>query len=355
MVSVTDCSVVPSAQLRQAVNVIERLKKTICAVVDTDRRVLGTVSDGDVRRALLSGYDLNAPVVDVMNPRPLTAMVTHTPEYLRGLLRSSNLEAMPLVNSSQQYCGVVHRNDLAEGPPEIVPSCFSAAVIMAGGEGRRLRPLTEHTPKPMVDVGGVPLIERQIRTLASLGIPRVFVAINYLGHVIESHFGDGSRFDMAIEYLREEQKLGTGGALSLLPDDLGGDLLVINGDIVTLSDFNRLGQFHREQKAQITIGAIHYRVDIPFGVISTRDGRVESIREKPSQNFLCNAGIYAISSSVTRAIPAKSFLNMTDLVADFLSRQESVSVFPIYEFWSDVGTVRDLEVARRHLADMGNE
>ncbi len=353
MVPVTDaCAIGQDSVLRDAIRVIERERKSIAAVVDARQRVIGTVSDGDIRRALLGGHTVDSPVAVAMNTRPLTAPDTVATHQLLTLLMESRLEAIPVVGEGGVYRRVVHRDELSTAGTAVAECPFAAAVIMAGGEGRRLLPLTEATPKPMIDVGGAPLLERQILRLVQSGLRRIFLSINYLGHVIEGYFGDGARFGAHIEYLREPRKMGTGGALSLLPRPLGGDLLVVNGDIVTRSDFMRLGAFHREEQALVTVGAVHHHVEIPFGVIDADNNRVLGIREKPSQRMLCNAGIYALAERALDLVAADEFFNMTDLVERALGAGEKVNVFPIYEYWSDVGTPQDLEIARQHVASL---
>jgi dTDP-glucose pyrophosphorylase len=353
MVSVSDgCAIGRESVLRDAIGVIERERKSIAAIVDDAQRVIGTITDGDIRRALLAGHSVDSPVSVAMNTRPLTAPEAADPHQLLALLMETRLEAIPVVGPGDVYRRVVHRDSLAVNGEPAGDCPFAAAVIMAGGEGKRLMPLTQSTPKPMIDVGGAPLLERQIARLVQCGIQRIFLSINYLGHVIEEHFGDGGRFGARIEYLREPRKMGTAGALSLLPRPIGGDLLIINGDIVTRSDFLRLGTFHRDEQSLITMGAVHHHVEIPFGVIDADAHRVLGIREKPSQLLLCNAGIYAIAERALDRVAADEFLNMTDLVEIALRGQEKVCVFPIYEFWSDVGTPQDLETARRHVASM---
>jgi dTDP-glucose pyrophosphorylase len=346
------CAIGGDSVLRDAIGVIERERKSIAAIVDSAQRVIGTISDGDIRRALLAGHSVDSPVTVAMNTRPLTASAAADAHQLLTLLMETRLEAIPVVDEEGVYRRVVHRDSLVTGSGVAGECPFAAAVIMAGGEGKRLMPLTQSTPKPMIDVGGAPLLERQIARLVQCGIRRIFLSINYLGHVIEDHFGDGARFGARIEYLREPSKMGTAGALSLLPRPIGGHLLVINGDIVTRSDFLRLGGFHGDENSLITMGAVHHHVEIPFGVIDAEAHRVLGIREKPSQRLLCNAGIYAVAERALDRVAPGAFLNMTDLVEIALREGEKVCVFPIYEFWSDVGTPQDLETARRHVASM---
>lgn len=204
----------------------------------------------------------------------------------------------------------------------------------------------------MINIGGVPLLERQVRAMVACGLRRIFISTNYLGHVIEDHFGDGREFGADIHYLREATQLGTAGALSLLPRTPDGPVLVINGDVLTTSDFGKLLAFHVETGAEITVAAMIYRVDIPFGVLQVDGYRAVGIEEKPSQGFLCNAGIYVLGPEAMRAVPAGVRVDMTGVIETAIARDAAVSVFPVHEFWTDIGTPRDLEQA---LAEFGEE
>lgn len=350
MVPLETESVRLGAPLRAAVAVIERTRNTIAVVLDGDGRVAGSVSDGDVRRALLRGLTLDAPVQEAMNAAPLTADVNSADAFLLDLLQERGVEAVPLVDAYGRFRRVAHVSAVAQaagaaGAAETVG--FRTAVIMAGGEGRRLRPLTDTLPKPMVEVGGMPLLERLVRTLARGGIDRIWLSVNYLGHVIEDHFGDGNDFGVRIDYLREKQKLGTAGALSLLPTRPDSPMLVMNGDVFLRSDYRHLWTFHREHQPLATVAAVHYHVTIPYGVLRTKGTRVTALEEKPSQRFLCNAGIYALSPQAMALIPPDTFFDMPDLIARAMEAEGGVSVFPIHEYWTDIGTLADLHKARR--------
>jgi NDP-sugar pyrophosphorylase family protein len=221
---------------------------------------------------------------------------------------------------------------------------------MAGGEGSRLRPLTENLPKPMIEINGLPLLERQIRCLCSMDITQIYISINYLGEVIEDYFGNGRKFGVDIYYLHEKEKLGTAGALSLLPElDHLKPILVMNGDILTNSDFINLFNFHEDYQSDITVAATDYHIEIPYGVIQYSGVRITSIQEKPSQRFFCNAGIYVLSPQVIKKIPANKFFNMTDVIEQCLDDEGNVSVFPLHEYWTDIGTHKDLEDARNEF------
>lgn len=213
-------------------------------------------------------------------------------------------------------------------------------------------PLTKNIPKPMIEINGIPLLERQMESLKSIGVFNIYISINYLGNLIKDYFGDGKDYGVQIKYINETEKLGTAGALGLIPDlNYQDPILVINGDIVTTSDFSHLYQFHADHQADITVTAKDYRIEIPYGVIKYEGVKITSIEEKPSQRFFCNAGIYVLTPQIINDIKSQKFLNMTDVIEQCISDGGSVSVFPLHEYWSDIGTEADLENARNEFKD----
>jgi len=344
----TEARIGKTASIRDAIAAIERTRRFIAAVVDGENRLLGVVSDGDIRRAILQGHTVDSPVSGAMSADPIVASGNATNEELLHLMLTKGVAAVPVVDDAGRLIRIVQVTDFrGHEHPVTRAEGFWGAVIMAGGEGRRLRPLTADLPKPMVEVGGVPLLERQVCALVECGITKIFIATNYLGHLIEDHFGDGSEFGARIHYLREHVKLGTAGALSLLPENPAGPLLVLNGDVITNSNYGTLLAYHNEQKALITMAAIEYRVEIPFGVVQVRDMRAVALEEKPSQRFLCNAGIYALSPPVLELIPSGQPCDMTSVIERTIACGHNVSVFPIHEFWTDIGNPHDLEQAQK--------
>lgn len=337
----------PEAQLLDAVRAIEVSHRRMAVVVDMDQRIIGTLTDGDVRRCLLSSGSLQTPVIQAMNLSPLVAYEGSSAGHLIDLMRKRNVMAVPIVDERMRFLRLVHLIDL-ELPQDgnLTPTEFDFAVVMAGGEGLRLRPLTDNIPKPMVEIDGTPLLERQISRLVRAGLKRVYISVNYLSHVIESHFGDGANFGVEIRYLREKEKLGTAGALSLLPERPTKPILVMNGDILTTCDFGSLHAFHQSHNAQVTVAAVDYRVNVPYGVINTQGVFATELVEKPSQRFLCNAGIYVVSPLTLDLLQGNSKINMTDIIDTCLKRELPVAVFPVHEYWSDIGTPDDLEKAR---------
>ena len=342
----TEKSLDVSAPLVEAVRAIEVSRRRIAVVVSNDCLLMGTLTDGDVRRCLLAGGSLATPVSEAMSRNPLSAPSGSSESYLLDIMRRGNILAVPLIDASGRFDKLVHLTDLSPAEDARGVTNFDSAVIMAGGEGMRLRPITEHIPKSMVDIGGVPLLERQIQRLAKAGLKRVYLSVNYLSHIIEDYFGDGSSFGLDILYLREKKKLGTGGALSLLPVRPDSPILVMNGDILTTSDFASFYEFHHTHMAEVTVAAVNYRIQIPFGVIHNEGPYVTGLVEKPSQRFLCNAGVYVVSPPALDLVPHGKHFNMTDLIDACLLTSRQVAIFPVHEYWSDIGTSADLDRAR---------
>ena len=337
----------PEAKLIDAVRAIEASHRRIAVVVDADERLIGTLTDGDVRRCLMADGNLQTPVSQAMNSSPLVANEGSSAGHLIDLMRQRNVMAVPIVDKLMRFQRLVHLIDL-ELPHKgaLTPAEFDFAVVMAGGEGTRLRPLTATIPKPMIEIDGTPLLERQIERLVRSGLKRIYLSVNYLSHVIESHFGDGAAFGVEIHYLREQEKMGTAGALALLPKRPSGPILVMNGDILTTCDFGSLHAFHQTHDAQVTVAAVDYRVNVPYGVINTKGVFATGLVEKPSQRFLCNAGIYAVSPQALDLLQGNNRIDMTDIIGACLTRDIPVAVFPVHEYWSDIGTPDDLEKAR---------
>ena len=349
MVQVRENPLTQRATLIEAVKAIEISPRRMTVIVGPDGRLLGTLTDGDIRRHLLTGGLLEDLAIQAMNPNPITSPGVSTFVCMQDLMRKNNVIALPIVDENGVYLELLHLMDLISDSvtTEVPENTFDFAVIMAGGEGNRLRPLTERTPKPMIKIGDVPLLEHQIKSLSNIGIKRIYISVNYLGKVIEDYFGKGMNFGVEIKYLREESKLSTAGSLSLLPEIPVNSILVINGDIYTASDFRALYSFHKNGDALVTVGAVDYRIDIPYGVIKMNEGYLNGISEKPSQHYFCNAGIYAISPEALKLIINQTAFSMTDFINKCLSEGIKIGAFPIHEYWNDIGTSEDLEKARK--------
>lgn len=332
--------------IHQAIACIDQNGKGIVLITDEERLLLGTISDGDVRRAVLAGESLDMLVSDLLArkvsspyPEPVTAPVGTERADLLRLMQERVVRQVPLLDDNGRVVGLVTMDELL--PEQVLPL---QAVIMAGGFGTRLRPLTEDLPKPMLPVGDRPLMELIIEQLRQTGIRRVSITTHYLTDKIEEHFGDGHDFGVEINYVTEERPLGTAGALSLMdvPEE---PLLVINGDILTRVDFRAMLNYHRKYNADLTVGVRQYELDVPYGVVECEGPRVQHLREKPRHSFLVNAGIYLLEPAVHRYIPNGERFDMTDLIQRLLEEKRTVVGFPIVEYWLDIGQRADYEQA----------
>jgi len=337
----------PDASIRQVIECIDRNAKGIAMVVDEDRRLIGTVTDGDIRRAILAGMSLELEVSKLLErktsatyPRPFTAPVGTTDVQLLRMMNESALRHIPLMDEAGRVADVALLSDLVK---EYEPPL--TAVIMAGGYGTRLLPLTEELPKPMLPVGDRPLLELTIEQLRRSGIQRVNVATHYRRDVITQHFGDGREFGVEIQYVEEDQPLGTAGAISLL-EVSEEPLLVINGDILTRVDYRSMLDFHREHNAEMTVAVREQEFRVPFGVVETDGIVITSISEKPVVRHFINAGIYLLNPEVCRLIPNGQSYDMPDLIARLVAEGRRVVSFPVHEYWLDIGQMEDYQQAR---------
>lgn len=335
--------VAKGATVRDAMRQIDATSLQIALVVDEAGRLAGTVTDGDVRRAILRGAELGDPVASVMNARPMTAAEGSDLTELVTRMRTLKLRHLPVVNSAGELVGLETLEDLTSAPVR-----DNAVVLMAGGLGTRLLPLTATCPKPMLPVGDRPILEHTLVALAEQGFRSFFVAINYLGEMVESHFGDGSRWGVNITYLREEQRMGTAGALSLLPARPDKPFLVMNGDVLTKLNFNQLFDMHEESGASTTMCVRHYEYQVPFGVAEITEDELIGIQEKPLLRHFVSAGIYVVRPEALDHIPKGSFFDMPQLLNALIGERLRVKVFPITEYWLDVGRHDDMQ---RAIAD----
>lgn len=334
--------------VREAVLRIERGHQGIALVLDERGSLLGTITDGDVRRAMLAGISLDEPVSRVLArraeghyPAPVTAPIDAPRDQLLATMKDRVIRQLPLVDASGRVCDLVTLDELVPAPAPRKPE----AVIMAGGRGVRLRPLTIDTPKPMLPVGGRPLLERIIGQFREAGIADIKISTNYRAEQIEGHFGDGSGHDVRIRYLCEDQPLGTAGSLTLM-DEPSEPFFVMNGDILTTIDFDAMQRFHAEHDAAMTVAVREHVIEVPYGVLECEGVDIRSIREKPTHRSFVNAGIYLVSPALWREIPRGRPSNMTDLIERARENGHRVCAFPIREYWLDIGMMADYERAQ---------
>lgn len=332
----------------RAVAVLDSSRVKIVLIVNLSGQLVGSVTDGDVRRGFLAGRDLQTPVGEIMNTAPLSLSEGEAPAAVLPLMRERGIRFVPIVDRERRPIRIVTIEELLN------PQNVSATVVlMAGGLGTRLKPLTDQIPKPMLPVGGRPLLEITIDNLRQQGFRRFFIAVNYKADMIEAHFGDGSRFGVEIDYLRENEKLGTAGALRLLPEPPVGPLIVMNGDILTTLDARVLLSFHQTSGAPGTVCVREHSWRVPFGVIKLdAAGRCAGIEEKPLRRETISAGIYVLSPEALPQIPQAGVCDMPNLLELLGTRMAPVAVFPLREYWLDIGHLDDLRRAQDEIGSV---
>lgn len=334
----------PTAPISDAIRIIDASSMQICLVVDEGDRLLGTVTDGDIRRGILKSVPLSGPVTAIMNADPSTGRIGQSREALLGRMRERRIHQLPILDQDGKVFDLVILDDLirADRPDNWV-------VLMAGGLGTRLRPLTEDTPKPMLKVGSKPLLEIILDNLIKQGFHRFYVSVNYRGEMIKEHLGDGARLGIEVRYLDETKRLGTAGPLSLIPEIPAEALVVMNADLLTKVDLRQMLTFHREQQARATLAVRDYEFQVPYGVVTVEGNAVVSLDEKPIHHFFVNAGIYVLEPEVMAAIPADTFHDMPDVFKALMAQGRRTAAFPVREYWLDIGRMDDFTQANREF------
>jgi dTDP-glucose pyrophosphorylase len=333
--------ILESTPIRKAIKVIDEGALQIAIVVDEGERLMGTITDGDVRRGILKGVGLDEPASLIMNPTPTVAKVQQSRDEILELLRQKSLHQIPVLDQGGRVVGLeVIENLLC---PQ---SRDNLVVIMAGGLGSRLGTMTDDCPKPMLHVGGKPILETIIEKLREFGFQNFCLAVNYKAEMIKAHFGDGSKHGCNIEYLHEDVPLGTAGALSLLASRPTSPTLVINGDVLTKVDYNHLLSFHHEHNATATMCVREYDIQVPYGVVSVDGLRFVGIEEKPVHKFFINAGIYVLSPDAVAMLESGEHCDMPSLLNRVAQQEQETSVFPVREYWLDLGQIEDFNRAK---------
>lgn len=339
--------ILSKASIRDALQIMDKSALQIVFVVDKEKRLLGVVTDGDVRRSILRGEELSTPVEQIMNAHPITAQQGADRAELLRLMKAKTVRQIPLVDKEKHLVGLVQMEELLYRPQR-----ENAVVLMAGGLGTRLRPLTDKIPKPLLKVGAKPILETILESFLDAGFHRFYFAVNYKSQMIEDYFGDGSRFGAEIEYLHENKRMGTAGALYFLPEAPKEPILVMNGDLLTKVDFGELLDYHIEQGAAATMAVREYSYQVPYGVIDFDGERIEAIREKPSYSFFVNAGIYALSPEAVARVDKEEFFDMPQLFNALVEDGKKTTVYPVREYWLDIGRMDDFERAQEEYGEM---
>lgn len=336
-----------SALMKDAIKILNNESFRIVLVEDEDKKLIGTITDGDIRRGLLKHLPMNSQLSEFMSTEPTVAKVTDNHNQILLKMQELDLLQIPIVDDYGKVVGLETLQNLNEKKRYGNP-----VFLMAGGLGKRLRPLTKDIPKPMLNVGSQPILETILKQFIEAGFYNFYISINYKAEILQAHFKDGSDWKVSIKYINEDEPLGTAGALGLLPKDIPDlPIIVMNGDLLTKVDFQELLSFHIEQGLQATMCVRDYEFKVPYGVIHAEGHCITSIIEKPVHKFFINAGIYVLNPVVLNMINGKDYLDMPDLFSELINEGKQASIFPLYEYWLDIGKINQFNQAQIDLKD----
>ena len=328
-----------NTKIKKALKKISKSEFQMLLVVDKKNKLLGTITDGDIRRGFLKGLNINSSIESIVFKKPIVAKKNDIKESLFKIALSKKIYKIPIINSEGKVIGIHDLNQFTKYKEK-----SNKVVIMAGGEGIRLRPLTKNVPKPMLKVGNKPILHSIIENFKISGYRNFVICVNYKSKIIKNYFGDGKKFDVKIQYIHEKKKMGTAGALSLIKEKLKEPFFVINGDLLTNLDFKKMLDFHYEHKSKATMCIKEYTIESPYGEVVLDKENIKSIYEKPKHKFFVNAGVYVLDPECLDLIP-KKFYDMPSLFKKIISKKNKTISFPLGEYWIDIGKSNDYDKA----------
>ncbi|WP_151949787.1 nucleotidyltransferase family protein [Aliarcobacter butzleri] len=347
MKNIEDIIVKETTSIKEVLQIIDKSSKQLAIVVDKNKKLLGTISDGDIRRALLNNMSLNETVKNIYFKNPTVANINNSKEEIINICRVKKIHQIPVVDDNGNLIGIEILDELISKEEKI-----NKVILMVGGLGTRLRPLTENIPKPMLKVGNKPILQTIVEKFAEYGYTNIVMCVNYKSHMIQDYFSDGKDFGVNIEYVLENQRMGTAGALSLLKDKPNEPFFVMNGDLLTNVNFEHLHNYHLSNNSLGTMCVREYDFQVPYGVVNISNSKITSIEEKPTHKFFVSAGIYMLSPEVLDYIPENQFYDMPTLFEKIISKGKNAISFPLREYWLDIGRIEEYKKANEEYDEV---
>ena len=341
------CRVTADNSMIEVLQAIDKSALKIALVTDDDEHLLGIISDGDIRRAILKGLPFSATAKEFMTSKPLTATVNHEKSYIINLMRRHTVNQIPVLDENNKLVNLYCLEELLYKKQR-----DNIVLLMAGGLGLRLRPLTDKVPKPLLKVGNKPILETILENFISEGFHRFYLAVNYKWEMIEKYFGNGANYGVEINYLHEKKRMGTAGALYYLPHEIAEPVIVMNGDLLTNVNFGEMVDYHISQKVFATMGVREYTYQVPYGVIECDGDIITKITEKPALNFFVNAGIYVLSPETVQSVDKEEYLDMPNLFTNLMNDNKKTTVYPIRDYWMDIGHMEEFQQAQSDYQDI---
>jgi len=339
----------PTSTIKEALNIIDSGAMQIALVVDENEKLVGTLTDGDIRRGLLNNLSLDESIETIIFKTPTVCTTEDTKEKILEIALSKKLHQIPIVDNNGKLVGIKEIDELLK---PVYKS--NRVVLMVGGLGTRLRPLTDNIPKPMLKVGNKPILETIILNFKKYGFVNIVLCVSYKSEIIEEYFKDGSEFGVNIEYVHENKRMGTAGALSLAKEKLTEPFFVMNGDLLTNINFENMMEYHLSNNSIATMGVREYDFQVPYGVVKTDGADIVSIEEKPVHHFFVSAGVYVLSHKALKYIPEDEYYDMPTLFEKVIEEKEKSISFPIHEYWLDIGRIEEFEKANNEFYEVFN-
>ena len=340
MKDVSQIFVFSNSTIRKALSVINSGAVKIAIVVDDKSQLLGTLSDGDLRRGLLRKKNLDDTLEGIYFKNPITAIRSDSRESLLNICASNHISQIPIIDSNRRVIDLFFLDDELSKKQH-----KNNVVLMVGGLGSRLRPLTENTPKPMLSVGGKPILQTIVKGFVEKGFNKITMCLGYKSDVIKDFFKDGSTFGASINYVEEDKKMGTAGALTLLTKKLEKPFFVMNGDLLTNINYEQMLDYHESHNSIATMCVREYDIQVPYGVVNTNNENIISIEEKPIHSFFVNAGIYLLEPECIKMIPKNEYYDMTSLFQKIIATDKKAISFPLRDYWLDIGKESEYQKA----------
>ena len=336
-----------TSTIKEALKTINDGVMQIALVVDDNERLIGTLTDGDIRRGLLNNLELNNTIETIVFKNPIVCSIEDTKKEILEIAVKKKIYQIPIVDNDGKLVGIEEVDELLKPKTKT-----NKVVLMVGGLGTRLRPLTEHTPKPMLKVGNKPILETIILNFKKYGFTNIILCVSYKSEIIEEYFKDGSEFGVNIEYIHENKRMGTVGALSLVKESLDEPFFVMNGDLLTNINFENMMNYHLKNQSMATMGVREYDFQVPYGVVNVDDGNILDIKEKPIHKFFVSGGVYILSHEILDFIPDNEFYDMPTLFEKVIEKKLKSISFPIHEYWLDIGHIEEYKRANNEYAEV---
>ncbi len=337
----------PTSTIKEALKIIDSGAMKLAIVVDEDEKLVGTLTDGDIRRGLLGDLTLSDTIETIVFKTPTVCNIEDSKEKILEVAIAKKLYQIPIVDNNGKLIGIQEVDELLK-----TTNKPNKVVLMVGGLGTRLYPLTKNTPKPMLQVGNKPILETIILNFKKYGFTNIILSVSYKSEIIENYFGDGNNFGVNIKYIHEEKRMGTAGALSLIQNTLDEPFFVMNGDLLTNINFEHMMDYHIQNGSIATMGVREYDFQVPYGVVHVEGIEIKSIEEKPVHNFYVSGGVYVLSPDTLKYIPQNEYFDMPTLFENIIADSKKSISFPIREYWLDIGRIEEFEKANNEYHEV---